>query len=182
MTTDVQARTQVRLFLLIDREGFGGVPGLAPTVALRWPGVAGRYLDWADNTFKTVGWSLRRGAMTEVSASLSPGEYEKVLDLAATVPVLADGDELVVEFDATNGVDINRRAADVLSVRETVEQLGWVYAVHHNRIEDTPGTPGIVSVYRPDNVTVWQTAQLRDYTGGGVGGTTGLPARRTGFS
>lgn len=176
----VEVGSKLRLELGVDRDGAGGITGLAPTVALRRPDVAGSYLDFADRTFKTSGWTTRLAILTAVSASLAPGQYEYTLDLALVAAAVA-GLELIAEYAVSNGADINRTACDEYVVRESAAQLDWVYAVHANRQEDAPGTPGTVSVYRADGVTVWKTAQLRDYTGAGVGATSGLPARRTAF-
>jgi hypothetical protein len=180
MSQDVQASSLLRLVLTVDREGGGGVTGLAPTVAIRNPLVTNSYLDWADGLFKTAGWTTRTAVMAEVSASLSPGEYQRDLNLA-TVPLAVAGFEFFAHFAASNGADINRRTHEEFIVRESVEQLDWVYAVHHNRTEGAPGAPGLLTVYRGDG-TLWQTAELRDYVGAAVGGTSGIPARRTKFT
>ena len=181
MSLEVQTGALVRLVLTVDREAAGGVVGLVPTVAIRDPAVAGSYLDWADGVFKLAGWTTRLGVMAEVDAALSPGAYGRAMDLSL-VPAAIAGFEFVAEFAANNGYDVDRRGHEHYVVRESVNQLDWVHAVHRNRIEDAPGTPGVVQVYRADSVTVWRTAELRDYVGAGVGGTSGLPARRTRFA
>jgi hypothetical protein len=172
------------LHLTVEREDVGGVTGLVPVVAIRLDGtlpvpVSLLYLDWSDGTWKASGWSVREAPMAEVSAALAPGVYRRAL--AALPAGTAPGARLCVEFRVQDG-SVLRRATEEYVARETVGQVGWVHAVHHNRQEATPGSPGSLVVYRPDGVTPWKSAELRDYVGAGVAGATGIPARRSGFA
>lgn len=47
-----------------------------------------------------------------------------------------------------------------------------------NRIEETPGDPGVVRLYADDGVTVFKTWNVRDYAGNAVAPVVGQPARR----
>lgn len=172
------------LHLLVERPDVGGVTGLTPTVSLRFDGTAAvpatiQYLDWADGVWKASGWTTRQAIMMEVEATLAPGVYRRALAaLPAGTPA---GARMVAEYTAQDGAAL-RRACEAYVARDTVEKLDWVHAVHHNRQEASPGSPGSLVVYRQDGVTPWKSAQLRDYVGAGVAGATGIPARRSGFS
>lgn len=80
-----------------------GTTGLSPTVAVRDPQNPGFYLDFADNTFKSVGWTTRKQVMTEVSAANSPGTYQQVINLSTWVSFTAGGDHVIFEYEATVG-------------------------------------------------------------------------------
>lgn len=85
----------------------------------------GQWLDFADSTFKAAGWTTRQQAMTEVSASLAPGEYRHDLDLSA-VTNPAEDDTLMVRVDESSGAAKNVPLHGELKVGQWVSELGGV--------------------------------------------------------
>ena len=90
---NVEAKSRRPLSFLIQRPsamgGYLGVTGLAPLVAVRRTDAIGGYLDWFDMTFKLAGWTSRQTLMSEISATLAPGRYERTLDTSlVAVPSL----------------------------------------------------------------------------------------------
>lgn len=74
-----------------------GVPSLSPLVSIRRTS-DDMYLDFADNTFKSSGWTTRLATMTEVNASLAEGCYKYAWN--SSLSVLIDG-EYSAEYDST---------------------------------------------------------------------------------
>lgn len=66
----------------------------------------GQWLDWNDDTFKASGWTTRQQTMTEVSATLAPGEYRHDFDTSAITNAAAD-DTYMVHLDDTSGTAVN---------------------------------------------------------------------------
>lgn len=60
------------------------------------------WYDFADDTFKSSGWTTRQQQMTEVSASLAPGEYRYDWDTSSITNVAAD-DTYLLRVDETGG-------------------------------------------------------------------------------
>jgi hypothetical protein len=105
--------TAASLDLTIEKEGIGGVVGLAPTVALRNAATLNSYFDWADSTFKTSGWTTKYAAMTAVER----GHYRRALDLSTT-PSIIEGMALVAEYHVDNGSGIIGDAHDIITVAD----------------------------------------------------------------
>lgn len=162
------------LELVVDVLGVGGVAGLAPTLSIRDAKTAGQYLDFADNTFKSSGWTAKSVVMGEVGG----GRYTFLFDLAATGRTL--GDKLAVEYtvvDATAGGS----DSDLLLVIDSVAQQQDVELLRKyatNRLDVSGGNPGTMILYDDNGTTPLRTHPLRDASGGAVTNVTGSPARR----
>lgn len=171
----------------------------------------GDFLDWADDTFKAVGWTALDVSLAEISATLAPGLYELSggIDTGAWVNPSADDDYLVlaVQSPGTNAklpppaelkvgqwVDnldeaVSTRIAlddDVtgfISGEDTVaEVLNLLRQMVTNRIEEQSGTPGTIRLYYDDGVNVRFIWQIRPETGDTIGEILGSPARRSAAS
>jgi len=90
--------TDIDLTLSVSRNG--GVAGLTAVVAIRDGDTPNSYLDFADQTFKTSGWTTRQAAMTD----LGGGHYRRALDLTAMINLPAGTEELVAEYETTGSV------------------------------------------------------------------------------
>lgn len=77
----------------------GGVTGLAITVALRDPDDSTSYLDFADGTFKTGGWTTQYQSLDEYGG----GFYGTNLDISA-ITNFPSAKHAAVEFDVTGSV------------------------------------------------------------------------------
>jgi hypothetical protein len=167
----------VPLEFTITQEGVGGVTGLtggnAPTVAIRDGTTTDSYLDFADDTFKTSGWTTKFATLTEVER----GHYNRVLDVNALG--LNAGDALIAEFEVDDGGAVVGADHDIILITETLGDLAIVRKSITNRMEEAPGNPGTLILYDDDGTTVLLTWQLRDVTGGAIVGTVGSPARRS---
>ena len=163
----VSPRQVVPLFLTISRSSTGGVPGMSPTVELRRTS-DGSYLDFSDNTFKSVGWVSRQGALNDIGG----GCYQRTLDLATIGAVVKD--VLVAIFTVNNGDDV----LGVTNDTYVVEDLETMRQLVTNRLEETPGSPGHLVLYEDDGVTVRSSWAIRDVVGGPVVASVGNPARR----
>lgn len=62
----------------------------------------GFYLDWADDTFKSTGWTTINGALTEVDATNAPGLYSRSFDTSAITNKATD-DIYTIIPDKTSG-------------------------------------------------------------------------------
>ncbi len=91
LLTDL-TNTALALVLTVASGGTG-VTGLSITVRLRDGETTNSYLDFADNTFKTSGWTTQDAALSEIG----DGHYQRTLDVSAIVG-LAIGDSLVAEY------------------------------------------------------------------------------------
>ena len=82
-----------------------GLTGATAVVAIRDGSTLNSWLDFNDSTFKTVGWTTRQAALTEVSAGNAPGVYALSggLDLSSLTGLPAAGGELIAEFDVSSG-------------------------------------------------------------------------------
>lgn len=165
--------TAVPLDLTITQEGVGGVTGETPTVALRDGATTNSYLDFADNTFKTSGWTTKYASLAEVEK----GHYQRLLNMTLISPTPVDGKAFVAEYELNavvgKGVD-----HDVLLL-VTVSDNELLRKALTNRLEETPGFPGTLILYDDDGTTPLLTWTLRDAGGGPVVGTVGSPARRS---
>lgn len=66
----------------------------------------GFWYDFNDDVFKSVGWTTRQTQMTEVSATLAPGEYRYDFDTSIISTPTAD-DTYLIHIDETGGIAIN---------------------------------------------------------------------------
>lgn len=165
--------TALPLSLNLQREGVGGIPGQHPTVRVRKGSTVDSYLDFADNTFKLGGWSLKDAPLTEVG----DGHYQRVLNLSV-LPVVYN-DVLVAEYDVNDGLDVVGSAADLLIVTEYGADLAVVRKSVTNRLETFPGNPGTLILFDDDGTTVLGRWELRDSAGGGIIATAATPAKRS---
>lgn len=126
---------EASLDLTIEQDGTGGLTGLTPTVAVRRAATTDSYLDFADNTFKTIGWTTKYASMLEAER----GHYTYSLDLSALS--LTPGDTLSVEYRVDESGVIGD-AQDAIVVVESLYQIPdnvWdVLVASHN----LPGTFG----------------------------------------
>lgn len=91
----------------------GGVVGASPVVAVRDGATMNSWLDFADLTFKTGGWTTRQAALTEVSAANAPGIYVLAggLNLEGITNLPTATDHLILEFESAppakgNAIDV----------------------------------------------------------------------------
>jgi hypothetical protein len=161
-----QSDTALPLNLTVDSNG--GVTGLTPTVALRKLPSTDNYLDWADMTFKTVGWGVKYQTLNEVER----GNYQLILNVAALA--LPEGTKLSAEYRAAGYGD----DADQLIISKLRPQVTYLRKVATNRLEEASGVTGTLKLYDDDNATVIQTWALNDEAGGSILPTSGTPAKR----
>lgn len=177
----VAANAVVPLELTIEQEGQGGIEGKSPTVRLREATTLDYYLDWADNLFKTSGWTQRDAPLSEVGR----GHYSRTLSLAAIGAVL--GNLFAAEYHVDDGGDVKGDDADIIVIGEdklisfaTLEaDTKLIRQSITNRMEDFPGTPGRLILWEDDGVTPRMEWQIRDAAGNGVVATVGTPAKRS---
>lgn len=173
MTTYVVpvSSTPIPLNLTVTQEGVGGVEGLSPTVAMRRGEDPTLYLDWADSTFKTSGWTQRYATMV----NLGRGHYNRALALAT---IGAEPDDLfVVEYHVNEGA-VKGDATDIV-ICSNAGDFTFLRKAVTNRMEETPGNPGHLTLYDDDGLTPLARWELRDATGGQVLSTVGNPSRRS---
>lgn len=177
----VAANAVVPLDLTLEQEGVGGITGKAPTARLRDGTTTDRYLDWADDTFKTSGWAQLDVALLEVGR----GHYSEHVHLAAIGAAL--GNIFVAEFHIDDGADVKGEDSDVIIVGEDglisfVALEADVKLIRQsitNRMEEFPGTPGRLILWEDDGVTPRMQWDLRDAAGNGIVATVGAPAKRS---
>lgn len=109
--------TAVPLSLTIDQEGVGGVTGQSPTVALRNATTVDSYLDFGDNTFKTVGWTTKYASMTEIER----GHYFRSFD--ATAASIAAGTVLSAEYRVDDGGSILGDDHDLIRFVTSIDDI-----------------------------------------------------------
>lgn len=167
----------IPLELVVNLIGSGGVPGLACTVAIRLSPTANSYLDWSDNTFKTVGWGVKNQPMTD----LGTGVYQQILNVAALGFTTLSGlpQKLIAEYTSP-GAGTSGLASDTLYVSELRPDAKLARQYQTNRLEAEGGAPGTLTLYEDDNATVQTVQDLTDYAGGAVNNTPGTPAKRAG--
>jgi hypothetical protein len=169
-----EAGTSFPLTLVVNRAGVGGVTGLVPTVALRRGDLPAQYLDWSDLTFKTSGWTTKYGTLAEVER----GHYQRMLSLSA-IGAAVDS-SYVAQFSVNNGGDVRGEAEDVILVVPRVStDVTLLRKALTNRMEETPGNPGQLTLFDDDGFTVLARWELRDVTGNSIISTVGTPARRS---
>lgn len=117
-----------------------GTTGLSPVVAIRDGDTNNSWLDFNDNTFKTVGWTTRQAALTEISATNAPGKYVLQLDLSA-VTIPAGTHFLVAEYDSGAGEFAQDILQLVASSKDIPGDVGTTLSAAHGA-----GTWGDVAV------------------------------------
>jgi hypothetical protein len=167
------AQDVVPLSLVVEREGVGGIAGLSPTVALRLGEDPTQYLDWSLMAFKASGWVTKYKTMTGVER----GHYYTLLSLP-TLGAVA-GASYVAQFNVNNGADVQGEAEDVLLVTSVATDAALLRKALTNRMEESPGNPGQLTLFDDDGFTVLARWQLTDTTGGAVVSSLGTPARRS---
>lgn len=168
----VEAADTIPLTLTVTKAGVGGVTGLSPVVALRDAQTFNSYLDWADSTFKTSGWTTKEAALSEVGG----GHYERHLDLSSIGA--ASGNIYTAEYKV-DSADVKGVDADNIFVVSQRDDLVLLRKMVTNRIWEIAGNPGQLVLFDDDGVTPLKTWQLRDGTGGGTQLAIGSPARRS---
>ena len=121
----------------------GGVTGATIVVAVRDGPTSNSWLDFADLTFKTVGWTTRQATLAEVSAANAPGVYELAggLNIAGITNLPVITDVLLLEFDVTAGGSGNvTDRMKILPVDLAVYNLGEVTAIHLDTAASNTGT------------------------------------------
>lgn len=168
--------TSFPLELVIDLQNFGGVTGVATTVAVRLSPTTNSYLDWSDNLFKTSGWVVKDQPMTD----LGTGVYQQILNVAAlgftTLSPLPQ--KLIAEY-TSSGLGTGGLDADIIIVSELRPDAKIARQYDTNILIAEGGSPnGTLTILADDNVTVQAVQTLKDYAGGPVINTTGTPAIR----
>lgn len=168
--------TEFPLELVVDDLFTGGVTGLVPTVAVRLVGTTSPpfYLDWFDQTFKQVGWTLKYAPMFAIEF----GIYQRFLDITTLLPVVPLGTYLSAEYRVSSG-GVLGEDQDLICVDDLTSQVTFLRMVAKNKLHEASGNPGTLILYADDGVTVHTTWTLLDETGGPVLPAIGTPARRS---
>ena len=93
----LRTATNVPLEITVDQGG--GISGLLVTVMIRDSDNSSSYLDFADNTFKTSGWTQRERALSD----LTGGFYHTTINVAAITNLPAGGN-LVASYNISGAV------------------------------------------------------------------------------
>ncbi|MCG8435114.1 MAG: hypothetical protein MJA83_13890 [Gammaproteobacteria bacterium] len=101
------SRTDYPIEINVDQAG--GVNGLTVVAAIRDPVTANSWLDFSDNTFKTVGWTTRQATLTNFDATNAPGSYRLTggVNISAWTGLSASADHFIVEYDISGAVTRN---------------------------------------------------------------------------
>lgn len=115
--------------LVLDQLG-QPVLGKTNIKARIWRVSDGKFLDWADMTFKVSGSVVQPlQAMSEVSATAAPGEYRTALDTSAITNPIADDTYMVtIVQDGANGAANVPQVGEV-RVGQWVDKIGNAYSV-----------------------------------------------------
>lgn len=171
-------KQSVPLDLSVELEGVGGVVGLSPTVAIRNAATVNSYLDWADNTFKTSGWTNKFGSMLGVGV----GGYQRTFDMSL-VPAIVAGMALAAEYHVgpvvVLGVTIVGDDLDLLFIESVGADMTFLRKLATNKLVETSGNPGKLVLYDDNGTTVLKTWDLNDEFSGAIVPTVGTPARRS---
>jgi hypothetical protein len=167
-----QSETALPLELTIVRQNTGGITGLSPTVAVRNAATVNSYLDFADNTFKTVGWTTKYALMTEVER----GHYLRLLNVA--VLGLLVGAKLSFEYHFDDGGGFSGDDADLGLVTRKLLDTSLTRKYSTNKMVVTSGLPGKLTVFDDDNATVLKQHNLLDETSGAILPAIGTPSNR----
>jgi hypothetical protein len=166
--------TALPLDLTVDEFGVGGISGLFPTVAIRLISSASPplYLDWTSMTFMSSGWSVKNQVMNEIGG----GFYEVLLNiLNLNLPV---NTTLSAEYN-TQSATLPGVTQDTYIVVDVQQEVNFLRKMSTNRLEEASGNPGTLTLYDDDDVTVIETWNLLDETGGPIVPAVGTPAKRS---
>lgn len=173
MSTTLQASresTAVPLNLSVSKGG--GVAGLTATVAIRDGATSDSYLDFADNTFKTVGWTTKKASMADVGG----GFYTRTggLNVSAFTNLPAGSTKLVAEYEVSGAL-----AGVTLDVIELTgsDMLEFIHAVSKNRLEVNFATQKL-ELYDAAGLVVIQSWPLETNGGENVTTSTGVQTKR----
>jgi len=119
----IAERTQADVVLPLAVSNNGGVPGLNATAAVRDGTTLDSYLDWADSTFKTSGWTTKQAAMSDIG----DGFYTLTLDLSVVTNLPVNAHMLVVEYRVSGAV--NGVAKDHITLVNTLFDVSSAAAV-----------------------------------------------------
>ena len=152
----------------------GGIAGLTVVVALRDGATVNSYLDFADNNFKTAGWTTQTVALTD----LGGGFYARSggLNVGAILNLPSSTNHLVLEFTVSGSavgavldtillrVSSYDQAADLLERPVAIVEplanhrcLGGLIQKHVNRVRISGLT---LEVYDSDDATISYTEAL----------------------
>lgn len=120
--------TALPLESLVTKGGVG-VSGLTVLVALRDASTDDSWLDFSDNTFKTIGWTARQAPMAEVDPINAPGMYRRTLDLSS-ITGLSVGMTLSAEYQVSgavtaNGLDTILIRAEFYDIKDALDANGY---------------------------------------------------------
>lgn len=118
--------------------------------------------DFAD--IKGVGWANGNDLV---------GIFNEVLNVESILSNVEDQISGVPDLVWTFDISANLTKAQAGGALTIVRMLST------NRLEESPGVPGLLHLYRDDGTTLFLTYTLRDYNNLGTVGTTGQPARRS---
>lgn len=159
----ILVETAVRVGLTMTVNDGGGQTGLTATVRIRDAVTTNSYLDWADLTFKTSGWTTKDGPMTEIG----DGHYHKLLDLDAASGAFSG--VFAAEYEATDGsitLGSSDRFVGLSPIGVPPESVPPVITVI-SPPEGTPVSPDTVIVVEvADNVQVALSPLYAEFPGG----------------
>lgn len=164
--------TAAPLDLTITKNGVG-LTGLVPTVRLRDASTTTSYLDFADGTFKSSGWTLRDAPLGEIGR----GHYQRTIDVATTSGVLP-GMALAAEYHVDDGAGLVGDDGETIFIARAQADLTLLRKHLTNRLEEASGNPGQIVLYDDDGTTPLLTWPLRDEFGQAVQPQAGSPAQR----
>ena len=147
-----------------------GVPGLAPTLAIR-DVISGEYFDFDDNTFKSSGWVDKFATMTDDGG----GNYHTSLPIAS-VAAITVGMFLAAEYPFDDGGIVVGDSVESYEVVRLIEDASIARKVVSNRKKEVAGNPGTLTIYDDDGTTPFIVGDLTDATGGAVTAAAGAPA------
>lgn len=122
-----------------------GVQGLTPKLSIRRSS-DNMYLDFADNVFKSSGWTTRQVTMTEVSTTLCPGCYRYLWNSSLSV---TESGDYAAEYDSE--VVGYGRATDYISF--LLEDVSDVRKFMYNKRKIDKTTPHLEEVLYEDDGT-----------------------------
>lgn len=172
----VQIRAQrdqvVSLTLVVMGEG-GGIAGLTATVEIRRGETSNSYLDFADWTFKTSGWTTKSAPLTDIGGGIYAGPA--IVDLADLTNLPAATRYLAAEYTvggAFNGVD-----ADIIALDDAAAYLDELRGLSKNRLEVNFTTQKL-ELYDEAGTTVIQRWPLATNGGENVATRLGVQTKR----
>jgi hypothetical protein len=91
----------------------------------------GFFLDWADDTFKSAGWSTRDVVLSEINATLDPGNYQVPggWDTSAITNIVADDVYTLISLQDP-GTDAELPGPSQLKIGHESDQTAETWYVH----------------------------------------------------